>query len=44
MNGLLAVNDDSERRRRIKNWALLAVLAAFSLLFYFITIVRFGGQ
>lgn len=44
MSGTLAVNDDLRRRRRIKNWALLAVLAGFSLLFYLVTIVRFGGQ
>lgn len=44
MTGLAAVRDDLERRRRIKNWALLAVLAAFAILFYFVTIVRFGGQ
>lgn len=44
MIGTLAVNDDLKRRRRIKNWALLAVLAGFSILFYFITIVRFGGH
>jgi hypothetical protein len=38
------MSDDRDRRRRIKNWALLAVLAAMAVLFYFITIVRFGGQ
>jgi len=44
MMGAMAVNDELERRRRIKNWALLAVLVGFSLLFYLVTIVRFGGQ
>ena len=44
MMGSASVSDDLERRRRLKNWALLIVLAAVSLLFYFITMVRFGGQ
>ncbi len=44
MTGLVDMTNDLERRRRIKNWALLAVLAAFAILFYFVTIVRFGGH
>lgn len=44
MTGSAAMTDNLERRRRLKNWALLIVLAAVSLLFYFITMVRFGGQ
>jgi hypothetical protein len=31
-------------RRRAKNWALLIVLAGMALLFYFVTMLRFGGQ
>ncbi len=31
-----------EPKRRLKNLAMLAGLAAFAILFYFITIVRFG--
>jgi len=38
------MSDDRERRRRIKNLALLAALAGLALLFYALTIVRFGGQ
>jgi len=43
MTGCAVMADDSQRRR-MKNWALLVVLAALAVLFYFITIVRFGGQ
>ncbi len=34
-----------EQRRRLKarNWALFAVLAAFVVLVYFVSIVRMGG-
>jgi hypothetical protein len=39
-----AMTDDLDRRRRIKNWALLIVLAGMALLFYFVTMLRFGGQ
>jgi hypothetical protein len=38
------MSDDRERRQRIKNLALLAALAGLALLFYALTIVRFGGQ
>ena len=44
MTGGAVMTNDLDRRRRIKNWALLIVLAAFSLLFYLVTMVRFGGQ
>ena len=35
----------AEERRRLKtrNWALLAVLVAFVVLVYFVSIVRMGG-
>jgi hypothetical protein len=43
----MVINDprDEERRKRIRhrNWALLAVLAALSVLFYLMTLVQFGG-
>ncbi len=32
------------RRRRGKNWALLAVLATLALLFYVVTMVRIEQQ
>ena len=35
---------EAERRRRLRNWALLAVLAGLAVLFYAITIVRLGGS
>ncbi len=31
------------KRRRARNWALLALLAGLVVLFYVITIVRMGG-
>ncbi len=31
------------QRRRGRNWALLAVLVALVVVFYVLTIVRFGG-
>jgi uncharacterized Tic20 family protein len=34
---------DRERARRARNWALLAVLVTLVALFYAITIVRMGG-
>jgi len=35
--------EELARRRRARNWALFAVLAALVLLFYVMTIVRMGG-
>ncbi|MEM7172388.1 MAG: hypothetical protein AAF530_19630 [Pseudomonadota bacterium] len=35
--------NDMQRQRRIKNWALLAVLLAFVILVYFVSIIRMGG-
>jgi hypothetical protein len=32
--------DDFERRRRARNWAMLIVLLALSILFFAITIVK----
>ena len=32
-----------DKRRRARNWAVLAVLAGLAVLFYAITIVRLGG-
>ena len=37
-------NDDLQKRQRAKNWAMLAVLAGFALLFYFLTYVKMGAQ
>jgi hypothetical protein len=36
--------DERERRRRARNWALLAVLAGLAILFYVVTIVRVGAS
>ena len=33
-----------DRNRRIRNFALLAVLAGFAVLVYAVTIVRMGGH
>jgi hypothetical protein len=33
-------DEESRRRRRVRNWALLIVLLALSVLFYAITIVK----
>ncbi|HXQ50856.1 MAG TPA: hypothetical protein VN802_07170 [Stellaceae bacterium] len=35
--------DDRQRRQRVKNLALLAVLAGLAMLFYVITLVRMGA-
>ena len=35
---------DSERRRKIRNFALGGALLALAILFYLITIVRMGGE
>jgi hypothetical protein len=32
------------RRQRLKNWALAGLLLFLAVLFYFITIVRFGSH
>ena len=34
--------DDRERRRRARNWALLAALAAFAAIIYAVTLVKVG--
>ena len=40
-----AVKDrDSERRRKIRNFALGGALLGLAILFYLITIVRMGGE
>ncbi len=36
----MARDPDDMRRRRARNWAMLAVLLALSVLFYAITIVK----
>ena len=33
---------DEDRRRKRRNWALFAVLLAFVVLIYFVSIVRMG--
>jgi hypothetical protein len=38
------VTSETRRRQRRKNWALLIVLVALSVLFYLITIVRMGNH
>ena len=35
---------DTERRRRMRNFALGGALLALAILFYLITIVRMGGE
>jgi cytochrome oxidase assembly protein ShyY1 len=34
--------DDRQRRRRARNWALLAALVGFAALIYLITLVKMG--
>jgi hypothetical protein len=36
----MARDPEDERRRRVRNWAILVVLLALSALFYAITIVK----
>jgi hypothetical protein len=36
----VALDPDEVRRRRVRNWAMLAVLVALCALFYAITIVK----
>jgi len=36
--------EESTRRKRARNWAIFAVLAALVVLFYLMTIVRMGGM
>jgi len=33
-----------ERRRKRKNWTVLAILVAFVVVVYFVSIVRMGGN
>ena len=35
---------DTERRRKVRNFALGGALLALAILFYLITIVRMGGE
>ena len=35
--------EDFRRKRRGRNWALLAVLVAFVVLVYFVALIRMGG-
>ena len=37
-------NDERSRRLRMRNWALFAVLMAFVLIVYVVSIVRMGGE
>lgn len=37
-------DNDRKRRQKIKNWALLAVLLAFVVVVYFVSIIRMGGN
>ncbi len=37
-------NDERMRRLRMRNWALFAVLAAFVIIVYIVSIVRMGGE
>ncbi len=34
---------ERERRRRVKNWVLLAALLAFVVIVYAVSVVRMGG-
>ena len=34
---------ERERRRRFKNWVLLAALLAFVIIVYAVSVVRMGG-
>jgi hypothetical protein len=36
----VGLDPDDMRRRRVRNWAMLVVLVALSVLFYAITIVK----
>ena len=36
-------DQDREKRRRKKNWALLGVLLAFVVIVYFVSIIRMSG-
>jgi hypothetical protein len=36
----VALDPEDQRRRRVRNWAMLVVLLALSALFYAITIVK----
>jgi hypothetical protein len=36
--------DAVRRQQKLKNWALAGLLVALAVLFYFITIVRFGNH
>ena len=38
-----AERKEIERRQRVKNLAMLVVLAGLALLFYLISMVKFGG-
>jgi hypothetical protein len=37
-------NDERLRRLRMRNWALFAVLVAFVVIVYLVSIVRMGGE
>jgi type VI protein secretion system component VasF len=39
-----AAAGEARRRQRVKNWALAGLLLFLAVLFYFITIVRFGNH
>ena len=44
MKGGVMKDRDTERRRRMRNFALGGALLALAILFYLITIVRMGGE
>ena len=44
MRGGVMKDRDTERRRRVRNFALGGALLALAILFYLITIVRMGGE
>ncbi len=44
MRGGVVKDRDTERRRRMRNFALGGALLALAILFYLITIVRMGGE
>ncbi len=44
MRGGVVKDRDTERRRKVRNFALGGALLALAILFYLITIVRMGGE
>jgi len=43
MSGRVEGMDEGEKRRKAKNWAMLAALAGLAILFYLVAVVKFGA-